>query len=57
MILERAFIRISLLDLAFGVNNRDREEAGTVEIDIGIKEVFVEPINQFSTALGDISIS
>jgi len=49
--------RINLLDLAFGVNNRDREETGTMKIDIEIEEASIESIDPFSAALGDISIS
>jgi hypothetical protein len=29
-------------DLTFVVDNRDREETGTVEVDIGVEEVFIE---------------
>ena len=47
---------ISLLDLAFVVNNRNREETEAMEVDIQVKEVSIEPIEQFSAALGDISI-
>ena len=48
---------ISLLDLAFDVNNRNREETGAIEVDIQVKEVSIELIEQFSAALGDIGIS
>jgi len=50
-------IRISLLDFTSVVNNRHREEARPVEVDIGIEEVSIELVNQLSTPLGDISIS
>ena len=50
-------IRISFLGFASVVNNRDWEETGVVEVDIGIEEVSIELVNQLSAPLGDISIS
>ncbi len=50
-------IGIAFSDLTFVVDNRDREETRPVEVDIGVEEVSIELINQFSAPLGDIGIS
>ena len=48
---------IRFLDLTPVIGNRYREETRPVEVDIGVKEVTVIPVEYFGTCLGDISIA